>query len=73
MMRWHLTPGGLLAGIAMVAVLLVGIHMIVWPQPWVGRGPIPARSAANVRAMGMLFALLGGFFTAFFTAPILLS
>jgi hypothetical protein len=73
MMRWHLTPAGMIAAVAMLAVLLVGIHMIVWPRSWVGRGPIPARSAANVRAMGVLFAILGGFFTAFFAAPILLS
>lgn len=72
---WALTGYGLIYLIAMFALLLVGIHMMVQPDVYVGRGPIPATnaaSAANVRAMGMLFALLGGIFTALFTVPIFL-
>lgn len=69
---WHLTLPGLVILVAMAAMLVIGIHMIVRPQAWVGRGPLPARDAANVRAMGVLFAILGGAITAFFTAPIFL-
>jgi len=71
-MVWHLTIVGLLMLLAMVALLLLGIHMVVQPRVYVGRGPIPARDARNVRAMGALFAFLGGIVTASFAAPILL-
>ncbi|MCW3847948.1 hypothetical protein OF829_11920 [Sphingomonas sp. LB-2] len=72
-MSWHLTLPGALVLFLMFAMLLAGLHMIVRPDFYVGCGPIPARSAANVRAMGVMFALLGGAVTAFFTLPILLS
>lgn len=71
-MIWHLTTGGLIVLITVAALALLGLHMIVQPQIYVGRGPIPAGSARNVRAMGMLFALFGGIVTATFTAPIFL-
>lgn len=70
-MRWTLTPLGALPLVAMLALLLVGIHMMLRPDGYVGRGPIPARDARNVRSMGVLFALLGGIFSAMFTVPIL--
>ncbi|MBB4837230.1 hypothetical protein HNP52_000281 [Sphingomonas kyeonggiensis] len=62
----------LLLLVLMALVTLVGLHMIVQPKPYVGRGPIPARDTSNVRAMGMFFTLLGGSITLFFTAPIFL-
>jgi hypothetical protein len=71
-MIWKLTPLGLIPLVAMAALLLAGIHMILQPGPYVGRGPIPARDARNVRIMGVLFVLLGGGVTAFFTVPIFL-
>jgi len=46
--------------------------MMVRPAAWVGRGPIPAQGPANVRAMGMLFAILGGAMVLFFVVPILI-
>ena len=55
-----------------VIALLAGLHMIAQPVFYVGRGPIPAQSATNVRAMGVLFAILGGTLTAFVLIPILL-
>jgi hypothetical protein len=58
--------------VAMAAVLLAGLHMILLPAAWVGKGPIPAQSPANVRAMGAMFALLGGVTSFFFTVRILL-
>jgi hypothetical protein len=67
---WHLTLPGLVILVLMAAMLVVGIHMIVRPQVYVGRGPLPAQGPANVRAMGVLFVILGGSITAFFTAPI---
>lgn len=57
--------------IVMLIVLLAGIHMIAQPAIYVGRGPIPAQSATNVRAMGVLFAILGGTPVAFALIPIL--
>jgi hypothetical protein len=69
---WHLTPYGAIYLIAMLALLLLGIHMLVQPGIYVGRGPIPAQSTGDVRAMGLLFTLLGGIFTATFTAPLFL-
>jgi hypothetical protein len=71
-MTWHLNGYGLIYLIAMFALLLVGIHMMLQPRVYVGRGPIPAQSAGNVRAVGAIFALFGGVFTAGFTAPIFL-
>ena len=44
----------------MAIVLLAGIHMMIQPRIYVGRGPIPAQSASNVRVMGALFIILGG-------------
>ncbi|MBN8814026.1 MAG: hypothetical protein J0J06_01105 [Sphingomonas sp.] len=64
---------GVILLLAMLVLLLVGIHMIVRPQGYVGRGPIPARDASNVRAMGFVFAFLGGGVTFLFTAPVFLS
>ena len=58
MVRWTLTVGGLIVLIGMFILLLAGIHMLIQPQAYVGRGPIPAQSAGNVRAMGVLFAIL---------------
>jgi len=72
-MRWHLTVSGLLVLLVMFALLLAGIHMVLQPRVYVGRGPIPAGSAANVRAMGVIFIVLGGAVTAKFALPILLS
>jgi hypothetical protein len=72
MTGWHLTLPGLVILALMAAPLLAGIHMIARPQAWVGRGPLPAGDAKNVRAMGVLFVILGGSITAFFTAPIFL-
>ena len=72
MVAWHLTVGGLIPLILRAAVLLAGLHMIVRPARWVGKGPIPAQSPGNVRAMGVMFALLGGITTFFFTVRILL-
>lgn len=57
----------------MLLVLLAGLHMIVQPTIYVGRGPIPAQSATNVRAMGWIFTLLGGAPVAFVLLPTLLS
>lgn len=56
----------------MLAMLLAGIHMMVQPRVYVGRGPIPAQSARNVRAMGILFATMGGSVTAVWLVPVLL-
>lgn len=56
----------------MVAMLLAGVHMILRPGVYVGKGPIPARSAGNVRAMGVMFVILGGVVTAKFAVPMLL-
>lgn len=69
---WHLTLPGMILLALMLALLIAGIHMMLRPDTWVGRGPLPARSAGNVRAMGALFAILGGSITAFFTVPIFL-
>jgi hypothetical protein len=69
---WQLNLYGLIYLIAMFALLLIGIHMMLQPRIYVGRGPIPAQSAGNVRAMGGIFAFFGGVFTACFTAPIFL-
>lgn len=63
----------LLVAFLALAVLLAGIHMMLQPGPYVGKGPIPAQGAANVRVMGVLFTILGGALTAFFAVPILLS
>jgi hypothetical protein len=71
-MGWHLTLPGLIILIAMFALLLAGLHMIAQPDRYVGRGPIPARGPGNVRAMGLMFAILGGTISSFFTVPILL-
>lgn len=43
----------------MALLAIAGIHMLIQPRIYVGRGPIPAQSAGNVRAMGGLFAVLG--------------
>lgn len=43
----------------MAIVAGAGIHMMIQPGIYVGRGPIPAQSAGNVRVMGGLFAILG--------------
>lgn len=72
-MRWNLTFHGLLVLAAMAAMLLAGLHMIVQPGAYVGKGAIPARSPGNVRAMGVMFVILGGVVTAMFTLPALLS
>lgn len=71
-MRWNLTVPGLVMLLLMAALMLAGLHMIARPHLYVGKGPIPAGSAANVRVMGLLFAILGGFVTAMFTLPMLL-
>jgi hypothetical protein len=55
-----------------LALLAVSLHMMVRPAAWVGRGPIPAQAPANVRAMGVLFAILGGAMVLFFVVPILI-
>lgn len=56
----------------MLVVLFAGIHMVVQPDFYVGRGPIPARSATNVRAMGAVVAGIGGTLVAALLVPILL-
>ena len=71
-MTWLFTIFGIVLFLGMSALVLVGVHMMIQPQIYVGRGPIPARDARNVRAMGVLFSILGGTFTTMFTLPLLL-
>jgi hypothetical protein len=59
--------------VVILAILLVGLHMIVQPGVYVGRGPIPAQNARSVRAIGIMFVLVGIPLTGFFLAPILKS
>lgn len=72
-MPWYLTGVGLVILLAMFILIPAGLHMMVQPDVYVGRGPIPANNARNVRMMGGLFAALGGIFFMFFSLPILLA